>query len=65
MDINNDNTVIDNTAEPTIREYLGNEGRSYTFDDIEVECCYGDMPISKILAEVCKCIYRSQKALPQ
>lgn len=44
-------------TEPTDnREYLGNseKGRTFTFDDIQVECFYGELPIEKILAEVCK-----------
>ncbi len=48
MDINIDNTIIEDTAENS------NDSRSYTFDDIEVECIYGTLPITQIFAEVCK-----------
>lgn len=48
MDTNIDNTIVEDTTKNA------NDSRSYIFDDIEVECIYGTLPIAKILAEVCK-----------
>lgn len=53
MSKDNDKVV---QTEPADREYLGNsdKGKIFIFDDMEVECFYGNLPIEKILAEVCK-----------
>ena len=48
MDTNIDNTIVEDTTKNA------NDSRSYIFDDIEVECIYGTLPIAKIFAEVCK-----------
>lgn len=56
MEKDNEKVVVTEKTEPANREYLGNDihGRLFTFDDMNVECFYGDLPIGKILAEVCK-----------